>query len=248
MLTSLKNKTAIITGASRGIGRAIALKFGAHGASVVVNYVRNDQAAREVVTKINGMGGKALAVKADMKNLREVETLFDQCIDEFGGLDILINNAGTVCYKKIEDFTEEEFDNIFATNVKGLFFSCQQAAKRMNDGGKIINISSSVTKVMMPTYGAYAATKAAVDQITKVLAKELGHRQIAVNAISPGPVDTELFRQGKSEEQIQQLGSMAAFGRIGTPEDIASAVALLVSKESGWITGQNLFANGGFIA
>ena len=159
-----------------------------------------------------------------------------------------MNNAGTVCYKKIEDFTEDEFDDLFALNVKGLFFACQSAAKKMNDGGKIINISSSVTKLMMSTYGGYAATKGAVEQITKVLAKELGERQIAVNAVSPGPVDTELFRQGKTEEQIQMLGSMAAFGRIGTPVDIAGVVALLVSEESGWITGQNLCANGGFIA
>lgn len=248
MQTSLKNKIAIITGASRGIGRAIALKLGTLGAAVVVNYANNAPAAEEVVADIIETGGKALAVKADIKYIDEVESLFDRCIEEFGGLDILINNAGTVCYKKIEDFSEEEFDTIFATNVKGLFFACQQAAQKMNDGGRIVNISSSVTKVMMPTYGAYAASKAAVDQITKVLAKELGHRQIAVNAVSPGPVDTELFRQGKSEEQIKALAEMSAFGRIGTPADIADVVSLLVSEESGWITGQNLCANGGFIA
>jgi len=163
-------------------------------------------------------------------------------------LDILVNNAGIIFHKKIEDVTEDEFDNIFSTNVKGLFFACQQAAKKMSDGGKIVNISSSVTKVMMPNYGAYAATKGAVEQITKVLAKELGTKRIAVNSISPGPVDTELFRHGKSEEQIQILANMAAFGRIGTVHDIANIAAFLVSEEAGWISGQNLCANGGFIA
>ncbi len=237
-----------MTGASRGIGREIALKLGQLGASVVVNYVNNVQQADNVVAEITNMGGQAIAVKADMRRVNEIETLFENAIGKFGTLDILINNAGTVIYKKIEDVTEEEFDNIFACNVKGLFFACQLAAKKMAEGGKIINISSSVTKVMMPTYGAYAETKGAVEQITKVLAKELGHKRIAVNTISPGPVDTELFRQGKSDEQIQSLADMAAFGRIGTPRDIADAVAILVSGEAGWISGQNLCANGGFIA
>lgn len=248
MQISLHGKTAIVTGASRGIGRAIAIKLGELGASVVVNYVNNVQSADEVAAEISNMGGKAIPVQADMKNINDVRLLFDRCSKEFGRLDILVNNAGTVTYKKIEDFTEDEFDSIFSTNVKGLFFACQLAAKKMAAGGNIINISSSVTKVMMPTYGAYAATKAAVDQITKVLAKELGHKYISVNAVSPGPVDTELFRQGKSEEQLKYLASMAAFGRIGTPQDIANAVALLVSTEAGWITGQNLCVNGGFIA
>jgi 3-oxoacyl-[acyl-carrier protein] reductase len=248
MQTSLKNKTAIVTGASRGIGREIALKLGKLGAAVVVNHVNNAQLAKEVSSEIINMGGQAVPVQADMRSLSEIEALFDSAIQKFGALDILINNAGIALFKKIEEVTEEEFDNIFTTNVKGLFFACQQAAKKMADGGKIINISSSVTKVMMPTYGPYGATKGAVEQITKVLAKELGHRKIAVNSISPGPVDTELFRQGKSEEQITFLANMAAFGRIGTPNDIANAVALLVSEEAAWITGQNLCVNGGFIA
>lgn len=248
MLTSLQGKTAIVTGASRGIGQAIALKLGELGASVVVNYLNNAHQAIEVSSKIISLGGQAVPVQADMKEVPDIERLFDTATQKFGSLNILINNAGTVLYKKIEDVTEDEFDNIFATNVKGLFFACQLAAKKMADGGKIINISSSVTKVMMPTYGAYAATKGAVEQITKVLAKELGHKKIAVNTVSPGPVDTELFRYGKSEEQIKGLANMAAFGRIGTPQDIADAVALLVSDEAGWVSGQNLCANGGFVA
>lgn len=178
----------------------------------------------------------------------ENETLFDSAIEKFGAVNILVNNAGTILYKKVEEVTEEEYDNIFASNVKDLFFACQQAAKKMADGGKIINISSSVTKLMMPTYGPYAATKGAVEQLTKVLAKELGHKGIAVNSISPGPTDTELFRHGKTDEQINYLATMAAFGRIGIPDDIANAVALLVSEEAGWITGQNICVNGEFSA
>jgi len=248
MHTSLRGKTAIVTGASRGIGREIALKLGKSGAAVAVNYAHNAKLAEEVCDEIIASGGQAFPVQADVRKISDIEQLFDCTIEKFGGVDILVNNAGTALYKKIEDFTEEEFDNIFQCNVKGLFFACQQAAKKMTDGGKIINISSSVTKVMLPTYGAYGATKGAVEQITKVLAKELGARRIAVNAVSPGPVDTELFRKGKSEEQIQSLAHMAAFGRIGTPLDIANAVALLVCEEAGWVTGQNLCVNGGFIA
>lgn len=247
MEVSLRGKTAIVTGGSRGIGREIAVKFGHLGASVVVNYVYNRKAAEEVVAEIGNGGGQAIAVQADMKSVAEIRILFDTALEKFGALDILINNAGTLLYKKIEEVTEKEYDEIFAVNVKGLFFACQQAAEKMGEGGKIINISSTVTRMMMPNYGVYAATKGAVEQITKVLAKELGPKNIAVNSLSPGPVDTELFREGKSEEQIQLLASMAAFGRIGTPRDIADIAALLVSEYAGWVSGQNLCANGGFI-
>ena len=194
MRTSLKDKTAIVTGAARGMGREIALKLGKLGAAVVVNYVNDAQLAKEVSSEIINMGGQAVPVQAGIRTINEIEALFDSAIEKFGALNILMNNAGIILYKKIEEVTEEEFDNIFASNVKGLFFACQQAAKKMADDGEIINISSSVTRLMMPTYGAYAATKGAVEQITKVLAKELGHKRIAVNSISPGPFDTELFR------------------------------------------------------
>jgi len=248
MYLSLDHKTAIVTGASRGIGREIALTLGQLGAAVAVNYVSNVQMAEGVCSEIVDMGGRALPVQADIRSIADIEALFDRTLETFGAVHILVNNAGILLYKKIEEVTEAEFDAIFASNVKGLFFACQQAAKKMAQGGKIINISSSVTKVMMPNYGPYAATKGAVEQITKVLARELGPKNIAVNCISPGPVDTELFRRGKSEEQIQSLANMAAFGRIGTPRDIADVVALLVSDAAGWVTGQNLCVNGGFIA
>ncbi len=174
--------------------------------------------------------------------------LFDRVEAAYGSLDILINNAGMAIFKPVTDFTEEDYDRLFSLNVKGLFFACQQAARRLNDGGRIINISSTVTRVMLPDYGLYGASKGAVEQLTKSLAKELGPRDITVNCLSPGPTDTELFREGKTEEQIETLAQMAAFGRLGTPEEIASAVLLLVSKEAAWITGQTICANGGLAA
>ncbi len=248
MSTPLSHQIAIVTGASRGIGKAIALKLGALGAAVAVNYVNSAQSADEVCAQIVEQGGRATAIQADMGRVEDVGSLFDRTIERYGAPTILVNNAGIFLHKAIEKITEDEFDKIFAINVKGLFFACQHAAGKMARGGSIINISSSVTKVMLPNYGVYAATKGAVEQITKVLAKELGHKEITVNSISPGPVDTDLFRQGKTEAQIDQLAQMAAFRRIGSPSDIANAVALLVSGEARWITGQNLCANGGFVA
>jgi 3-oxoacyl-[acyl-carrier protein] reductase len=244
----LTGKTALVTGASRGIGRAIALKLGQMGAAVVVNYMKSATAAEEVAGQIVAQGGKAVAIKADMADPAAIEKLFDQAIREFGQLDILVNNAGVAIYKPIAEVTEDDYEQQFSLNVKGLLFSCQQAARKLADGGRVINISTSVTKMMLPNYGLYAASKGAVEELTKVLAKELGPRGITVNAISPGPTDTELFREGKTEEQIRQMGAMAAFNRIGTPEDIAGAVALLASADAGWISGQDICANGGLTA
>ncbi len=246
MSKELAGKTALITGSSRGIGREIALKLSAMGAAVTINYLKNKAAAESVCNLITAQGSKAIAIQANVEQVKEIEKLFDQTIDAFGAIDILVNNAGFLLSKKIEEVSEEEYDAIFACNVKSVFFACQQAAKKLNYGGRIINISSTVTRVMLPLYGPYAATKGAVDQITRVLARELGHKEITVNAISPGPTDTELFREGKSAEQIQMMANMSAFGRIGTPEDIAGAVALLVKNDAQWITGQNIFVNGGF--
>jgi 3-oxoacyl-[acyl-carrier protein] reductase len=248
MEKSLSGKTALVTGASRGIGRAVALKLGQMGAAVVVNYMNSAGEADEVVKQIIAQGGRAIAIKTDMADPAAIEKLFDQAIGEFGQLDILINNAGVAIYKAIAEVSEDDYEQQFSLNVKGLLFSCQQAARKLADGGRIVNISTSVTKMMLPNYGLYAASKGAVEQLTKVLAKELGPRGITVNAISPGPTDTELFREGKTEEQIRQMGAMAAFNRIGTPEDIAGAVALLASADAGWISGQDICANGGLTA
>ena len=182
-----------------------------------------------------------------MGKVADVARLFDEAIGHFGRLDILVNNAGIILYKPLAEVTEEEFDRLFAVNVKGTFFCCQQAARRMADGGRIVNFSSSTTALMLPTYSAYVATKGAVEQLSHVLAKELGPRGITVNVVSPGPTDTELFGQGKSEEDKRRFAQMAALGRLGTPEDIADVVAFLASDEARWVTGQNLRANGGVI-
>jgi 3-oxoacyl-[acyl-carrier protein] reductase len=244
---SLQGKVALVTGASRGIGRAIAARLAKDGAAVVVNYAGSEQQAREVVAGIEETGGQAIAVRADVSRVADVVRLFDATFERFGRLDILVNNAGVILYKLVADVTEEEFDRLFAVNVKGTFFACQQAAKRLADGGRVINFSSSTTAMMLPRYGAYVATKGAVEQLTHILARELGPRQITVNVVSPGPTDTQLFSQGKTEEEKQRLGQMAALGRLGRPEDIADVVAMLCTEDARWITGQNIRANGGTI-
>ncbi|BAY35126.1 short-chain dehydrogenase/reductase SDR (plasmid) [Nostoc carneum NIES-2107] len=241
----LTGKVAIITGASRGIGKAIALKLASKGASVVVNYAGNTAKAEEVVAEITQHGGQAIAIQADISQVAEIERLFAQAIAKFGKVDILVNNAGSIVYKPITEITEADFDKIFAVNVKGTFFACQQAAQKLTEGGRIINFSSSTTALMLPTYSAYVATKGAVEQITRVLAKELGAKKITVNAVSPGPTDTELFRDGKSDEQINRLAQMAALGKLGDVQEIADVVAFLASDEARWITGQNIRVNGG---
>jgi 3-oxoacyl-[acyl-carrier protein] reductase len=243
----LDGKVALVTGASRGIGRAIAVRLGREGSAVVVNYSGRHEAAAETVAAIEAANGRALAVQGDVGKTSDIERLFDAAFEHFGKLDILVNNAGVFFTKPVADVTEEEYDRIFAVNVKGTFLACQQAAKRMADGGRIINFSSSTTAMMLPAYGAYVATKGAVEQLSHVLAKELGSRAITVNVVSPGPTDTELFAQGKTEQDKQRFVQMAALGRLGQPKDIADVVALLVSDDASWITGQNIRANGGMI-
>lgn len=241
----LQGKVAIVTGSSRGIGSAIAQRLSDGGATIVVNYAGRSDKAAEVVAQIEAKGGSALALQADVSKTADIQSLFDQTLDKFGKVDILVNNAGINFYKLITDVTEEDFDKIFAVNVKGTYFACQQAAKRMSDGGRIINFSSTTTALMLPTYSAYVATKGAVEQITRVLAKELGGRGITVNVVSPGPTDTELFMTGKTEEQLNRFAQMAALGRLGEVQDIADVVAFLVSDDARWITGQNIRVNGG---
>ncbi|MEG3988026.1 SDR family oxidoreductase [Microcoleus sp. S28C3] len=244
-MASLAGKVAIVTGASRGIGRAIALRLSQEGASVVINYAKGAEQAKEVVSAIEAAGGKALAVQADVSKTAEICNLFDRTLETYAQVDILVNNAGTMINKPVAEVTEAEFDNLFAINVKGTFFACQEAAKRMAEGGRIVNFSSSTTVMLLPTYGAYVATKGAVEQLTRSLAKELGDRQITVNVISPGPTDTELFTVGKTAEQIQRFTQMAALGRLGKVEDIADVTAFLCSEQARWITGQNIRVNGG---
>ena len=245
-MRSLNNKVAIVTGSSRGIGAQIAITLAEAGASVVVNYSRNHKPADKVVSDIKANGGSAIAIKADISSPKEVKLMFDSAISQFGKINILINNAGSILYKTIQDTTDDDFDKIFSVNVKGTFNTLREAASRLENDGRIINFSSSTTRLMLPTYGVYCATKGAVEQLTRVFSKEVGARNITVNSISPGPINTELFTAGKSEEVINRLASMSAFGRIGEPVDVARIVSFLVSEEASLVTGQNIGANGGF--
>ncbi|TYS20698.1 SDR family oxidoreductase [Bacillus subtilis] len=243
----VKGKTAIVTGASRGIGRAIAEQLADLGIKVAVNYSSSPEKAEEVVEGIKKKGGETVAIQADLSRVAGVESLFTKTIEAFGKVDILINNAGVNIYQPIEKVTEEDFDKQFNLNVKGTFFACQQAMKYMEEKGRIINFSTSVVGQMFPTYSVYAGTKGAVEQFTRQLAKELAVKQITINAVAPGPVNTELFTVGKTEQQIEGLKKTIALGRIGEPEDIANVIEFLVSEKSQWITGQTIRVNGGFI-
>ena len=246
-MTEKTSKVAIVTGASRGIGAAVAERLATDGFTVIVNYSGDAKPAAALAAKIEGSGGRALAVKADVGNAAAVQAMFDQAEKTFGGIDILVNNAGIMKLATVADSDEAMFDQQIAVNIKGSFNTMREAARRLREGGRIVNFSTSVVGTRLETYGVYAATKAAVETITAILAKELRGRNITVNAVAPGPVATDLFLIGKSPELIERMAKMNPMERLGTPDDIASVVAFLVGPDGGWINGQVLRANGGMV-
>jgi 3-oxoacyl-[acyl-carrier protein] reductase len=240
-------KVAIVTGASRGIGAAVAERLARDGFSVVVNYAESVAPAEALVRKIEQAGGHAQVAKADVSDPAAVRSLFDAAEVAFGGVDVLGNNAGIMTLGAVADTDDAAFDRQIAINLKGTFNTLREAARRLRSGGRIINFSSSVVALLQPTYGAYAATKAGVEAMTSVLAKELRGRNITVNAIAPGPTATDLFLKGKPQEVIDHLAKLAPLERLGQPDDIAAAVSFLAGPDAGWINGQTLRANGGII-
>jgi 3-oxoacyl-[acyl-carrier protein] reductase len=240
------SRTAIITGASRGIGREIATRLASDGFSVVVNYAGNTKKADEVVNEIKTAGGTAIALRANVAKEDEVAGLFQQTSDAFSQIDVVVHNAGVMLLSQIADHDVGLFDKVIATNLRGTFLMFAQAAQRVANGGRIIALSSSVLAKSFPGYGAYIASKAGVEGLVRVLANELRGRNIAVNAVAPGPVGTELFLQGKTQEQIAQLSKAAPLERLGEPHDIARVVSFLAGPDGGWINAQVIRANGGF--
>lgn len=247
-MNKLKNKVAVVTGASKGIGAAIAKGLAEEGASVVVNYASSKTDADRVVADITAKGGKAVAVQADVAKAQDVKRLFAETKRAYGTLDVLVNNAGVYEFGALGDITEEQFHRLFNTNVLGVLLATQEAAKLFGaNGGSVINIGSTVSSITPPTTAVYTATKGAVDAVTHVLAKELGPQKIRVNSINPGMVETEgVHTAGFIGSDFQkQLEAQTPLGRIGQPNDIAPIAVFLASADSGWLTGETLLASGG---
>jgi 3-oxoacyl-[acyl-carrier protein] reductase len=243
-MSALAGKTAIVTGGSRGIGRAAVLRLASDGAAVLLTYRRDEEAARQVVEAVIARGGQASAMAFDLAHATEVGRIFDEAEHRFGGVDILVNNAAEVHTPTIADTTEAAWDRAFTVNAKAPFFLIQQAARRMRDDGRIINISTITTVLVEPGASLYAASKAALEQVTRVAAWELAARRITVNAVSPGAVDTDLLHAVNSPEALAQAVAMTPLARLGLPADIADLIAFLASPDARWLTGQNIRATG----
>jgi 3-oxoacyl-[acyl-carrier protein] reductase len=241
-------KTAIVTGASRGIGAAIAERLARDGFAIVINYAGNTKAAEETKKKIEAAGGRAALARGDVADPKAVKEMFDIAEKTFGGVDVLVNNAGVLNYSPLKDATDEQFDRQFAINVKGTFNALREAATRLREGGRIVNFSTSLVAMRLENSSIYTATKAAVEVMTTVFAKELRGKNITVNAVAPGPTGTEMFFEGKTQEQIDRFAKMSPMERLGTPEDLAGAVAFLAGPDGAWVNGQTLRVNGGVAA
>ncbi|MFM0007866.1 SDR family oxidoreductase [Paraburkholderia dipogonis] len=245
MNTPKNAQVAIVTGASRGIGAAVAQRLAKDGFAVAVNYASSSAEADALVAELTAAGAKAVAVKADVSNADDVRRMFETTEQQLGKVDVLVNNAGVLKTVPLADTSDALYDQTFDINVRGTFNTLREAATRMNDGGRIVNFSSTTLALNMPGYAIYNATKAAVESFTHVFAKELRGRNITVNAVAPGPIATSLFLDGKTEEQIQTFAKMPPLQRLGQPDDIASVVAFLAGPDAGWVNGQILRANGG---
>ncbi|MFC5067230.1 SDR family oxidoreductase [Flaviflagellibacter deserti] len=241
------NQVALVTGASRGIGAAVAERLARDGFTVVVNYAGSQTPAEALVRKIEAAGGRALAAQADVSSAVEVARMFDAAEAAFGGVDVVINSAGIMKLATLADSDDALFDSQIAVNLKGTFNTLREASRRLRNGGRIVNFSTSLVGARLETYGVYAATKAAVETMTAILSKELRGRSITANAVAPGPTGTELFFDGKSPEVIARFEKMNPLERIGTPADIAAVVSFLAGPDGGWINGQVLRANGGMV-
>jgi 3-oxoacyl-[acyl-carrier protein] reductase len=247
MTTTSQTKIALVTGASRGIGAAIAQQLARDGFMVLINYANNAREAEALAAQIDKAGGHATTVQADVTDPAAVKRMFDAAEATFGGIDVLVNNAGVMRLAAMADSDDALFDSQVAINLKGTFNTLREAARRLRNGGRIINTSSSVVGLYQPTYAVYAATKAGVEAMTHILSKEMRGRNITVNTVAPGPVATDLFFDGKPQSVIDHLTKLTPLERLGKPEDVANTVAFLAGPAGGWVNGQTLRANGGAI-
>ncbi|RPF39028.1 SDR family oxidoreductase [Streptomyces sp. TLI_185] len=245
--SSPATRVAVVTGGSRGIGRAVARKLAQDGLAVVVNYAREAAAAEETVAAITAHGRRAIAVQGDVADENAVAALFDQAEKEFGGVDVVVNSAGRLALSTVADLDLAVLDAVHRTNIRGTFVVARQAARRLRTGGSFVGFSTSVVGTQFPAYGAYAASKGAVEAMTLILARELRGRDITVNTVAPGPTATVLFLEGKTDDEIDRLAKAPPLQRLGTPEDIAHVVAFLTSPQGHWVNGQILRANGGMV-
>jgi 3-oxoacyl-[acyl-carrier protein] reductase len=246
-LAPANGRVAVVTGGSRGIGRAVSERLARDGLAVVVNYAGNAAAAEETTAAIAAAGGRAISVQADVADEHAVAALFDRAEQEFGGVDVVVNSAGRLALSPVADLDLAVLDALHRTNIRGSFVVARQVARRVRAGGSFVAFSTSVVGTQFPAYGPYVASKAAVESITMILARELRGRDITVNTVAPGPTATDLFLDGKTPEQIEKLAKTPPLERLGTPEDIAHVVAFLAGREGHWVNGQVLRANGGMV-